>query len=381
MTIQKSTEAAGSAPTASASRLFHPLCGADPLTLARLILRHGVGPRSAVPLSIALAVSLLKAPASLAEHAVVAARRRGAGMREAPVFILGHWRSGTTHLYNVMSKAPHWGFVSPFATALPWDFLLTGRLLRPLLTRALPAHRFIDNIPVRPDSPQEDEIGLANMTLLSFYHALYFPKAFAEIFNAGVFFDGVAPAAIESWTRRLRYYYDKLQIGSSGARLLIKNPVYTARIALLRRIWPDAKFIHIHRNPYQVFISMRNFYKSLFAEFALERYDHIDIDAVILDTYMRMMERFARDAVDIPTGHFVELRYEELQNTPEAALARIYDALGLPGFEAAKGAFSRYLGSVEGYQKNSYVYPSEARERVGERLKPFIERWSYAPPA
>jgi hypothetical protein len=279
-----------------------------------------------------------------------------------------------------MSKAPGFGFVSPFATALPWDFLIAGRFLEPLLRRALPAHRFIDDIPVGPRSPQEDEIALANMTPLSFYHALYFPERFAAQFNAGVFFDGVEARQIEDWVRRLRYFYDKLAIGEKGARLLIKNPVYTARIALLRRIWPEAKFIHIHRNPYQVFLSMRNFYARLFAALALQRYEHLDIDAVILDTYVRMMERFAADSAQIPLGNFVELRYEALQEAPLPALKRIYDTLGLPGFEAAKGPFARYLASVEAYQKNRYTDPGDARTFAGERLKPFMERWSYALP-
>lgn len=363
------------------SRLFHPLCGADPATLIGLIRRHGVTRRSALPLSIALAVSLLKTPASLVEHGWTLARRPRGGLPEAPVFILGHWRSGTTHLYNIMSKAPAFGFVSPFATALPWDFLITGRLASPLLRRALPAHRFIDNIPVEPNSPQEDEIALANMTPLSFYHALYFPERFAEVFNAGVFFDGVGAAAIEHWAARLRYFYDKLTLAAFGARLLIKNPVYTARIALLRRIWPDAKFIHIHRNPYHVFLSMRNFYARLFAELSLGGYDHVDVDRVILDTYVRMMERFTLDCAEIPAGHFVELGYEELQKAPLPALARIYGTLGLSGYETAQGAFARYLASVETYRKNSYTDAGAAWAHAGERLKPFLERWSYTAPS
>ena len=48
--------------------------------------------------------------------------------------------------------------------------LTLGRWLEPLLLKTLPSERFIDNVPVMPDSPQEDEIALANMTEPSFYH-------------------------------------------------------------------------------------------------------------------------------------------------------------------------------------------------------------------
>jgi len=362
-------------------KLFHPLCGADTVTLARLIARHGVPIRHAPELLIALAVSMLRAPFSLAEHIVTQAARQRFGVKEAPVFILGHWRSGTTHLYNVMSKADGFGFVSPFATALPWDFLIIGRLFAPLLRKALPEHRFIDNIPVEPDSPQEDEIGLANMTPLSFYHGLYFPRRFAETFNAGVFFDGCTEDEIAHWQRVLRYYFDKLAIGQDGRRLLIKNPVYTARVRLLSEMWPEAKFIHIHRNPYKVFVSMRNFYAQLFGEFALEPYNHVDVDNFILATYRRMMDAYTKESAGLPEGRLVELAFEDFQKAPMAELKRVYGKLDLPGFAAAEPRFADYLDSVREYRKNTYSFPAEAKERVSRHWQPYIERWSYSPPA
>ena len=76
--------------------------------------------------------------------------RRSAPM-PPPLFIVGHWRSGTTHLYNVLSRSPAFGYVPPIATGLPWDMLGLARLLRPLLERALPPERFVDSLPVRPE--------------------------------------------------------------------------------------------------------------------------------------------------------------------------------------------------------------------------------------
>lgn len=368
-------------PEKRSNPLSHPLFGADPATLLKVFARSGIPSAHRLECGLAFAASLAQTPFAAIEHGWTLARRGAKGVKQAPVFILGHWRSGTTHLYNVMSRAPHWGYVSPFATALPWDFLLLARALQPLLAKALPEGRYIDNVPVNPDSPQEDEIGLANMTPLSFYHALYFPRRFKEIFNAGVFFDGCSPDEIESWTRTLRYYYDKLSIGANGARLLIKNPVYTARADLLRRMWPDAKFIHIHRNPFEVFVSMRNFYEKLFAQFALEPWDHVDIDAVIVDTYLRMMKDLTRDAETMAPGQFVELSYDDLQAAPMEALQRIYSTLDLPGFAQNEARFSAYLQSVTGYRKNNFRFPDHDKERVARALAPFIERWSYAPPA
>lgn len=361
--------------------LFHPLCGADIFTLRRVLQRNGMPSERLGAALIALVVSTLRAPCALTEHLMVQAKRARHEPIEPPIFIIGHWRSGTTHLYNVMSKSPRFAYVSPFATALPWDFMLIGRLFAPLLKMALPENRFIDNIPVRADSPQEDEIGLANMSPISFYHALYFPQRFSDTFNAGIFFDGCSADEIAAWQRTLRYYYLKLCMTQPGKRLLIKNPVYTARIALLQQMWPEAKFIHIHRNPYNVFVSMQHFYQRLFAEFALDAFSHVDIDTHIIATYRRMMAHYAHDIANLRPHQFVELAFADFQRQPLQELERIYATLQLSGFGDDVSIFERYLESVRDYQKNSYAFPIAVRQRIGQELQPFIERWSYAPPA
>lgn len=362
-------------------RLSHPLCGANLTTLARVLAANGGIRSGRLPqAAMALGAALGRLPFSLLERGYVAARRGGLDL-EPPIFILGHWRSGTTHLYNVMTRSPAFAFVSPFSTGLPWDFLLMGRALEPLLSRTLPEDRYIDNIPVEADSPQEDEIALANMTALSFYHALYFPERFEEQFDAGIFFDGVPEAEVDGWVRTVRYFYDKLALRQPGRRLLIKNPVYTARVALLRRIWPDAKFVHIHRNPYKVFVSTRNFYDKLFDQFALQPYDHVAVDEVIFRTYARMMDALARDTADMDRPHYVELRFEDFQRDPMGELKGIYDGLELPGFDAAAPDFSAYLDSVRSYRKNSYRFPEDLKGRIGERWRPYIEQWQYSAPA
>ncbi len=362
-------------------RLSHPLAGANFSTLMTVLSSNGFVRGSKIPHALlASLASVARTPFSLAERAYVAKKRREYGLSKPPVFILGHWRSGTTHLYNVMSRDPGFGYVSPFATALPWDFLLMGKALEPLLARALPSGRYIDNVPVEPTSPQEDEIGLANMTPLSYYHGLYFPKHFERNFKAGVFLDGISPKQREEWKTILRYYYDKLSIAFQGQTLLIKNPVYTARLALLREMWPDAKFIHIHRNPYKVFTSMRNFYSALFREFALQDYGHVDVDRIIFETYTRMMDAITGDSQGLADNQFIEMRFDDFQKAPLDQISALYEQLELDGFEAARPGFEAYLKSITGYKKNTYHFPEDIVEKVQKHWGPYIDRWGYAAP-
>ncbi len=359
----------------------HPLFGADPATLVRALSGNGRLPVKVWPLAAALLASgLARVPLSLLERAWVARRSRHLPEPPPPVFILGHWRSGTTHLFNLLSRDPQFAWPSPFATGLPWDFLLLGRLLRPMLKRALPEDRYIDRVAVTEDAPQEDEIALAAMQNLSYYHGLYFPDRFEWHYRRGVFFEGLEPAILARWQRRLRHYCDKLRIERPGTRLLIKNPVYTGRVALLRTLWPDARFVHIRRNPYVVFQSTRRFYRALLPKLALQPYRPSLADDLVLETYPRMIDALERDVADLPASRYLEISFEDLEARPMEQLERIYRTLDLPGFEAAAPAFASHLGAVSGYAKNAHRFPDDAIELVDAHWGRFVRAWNYEAP-
>ncbi|NJK62769.1 MAG: sulfotransferase [Synechococcaceae cyanobacterium SM2_3_1] len=361
--------------------MFHPLLGCDLWTLVRILKRNGFVPLKQVPyVTLMATASLLRSPFSVFETLLVSRSHTITAQMPDPIFIIGHWRSGTTFLYNLLSQAPHFAYVSPIATGLPWDFLTLATLLRPLLERALPQDRRIDQVTVQPDSPQEDEIGLANMQPLSYYHGLYFPRHFHENFQAGIFLEGCPPDQVEEWKRALIYFCQKLYL-QQRQRLIIKNPVYTARVALLRSIWPQAKFIHIHRNPYIVFQSMKKFYRVLFQELALQPYDLSEIDTVILETYPRMMNQMFEETADLPAHQFIELRFDQFESDPLSQIHHIYTQLELDDFETANSCFTEYLQSQASYRKNCHSFSSESIELVQQYWQPFIERWHYEIPA
>jgi hypothetical protein len=359
--------------------MAHPLSGADIGTLARVFRDGGGADHRLRGLSIWASV-LARLPFATLEWVLMSRRLPRLAEMAPPVFILGHWRSGTTHLYNVMALGG-FGYVPPLAVGLPWDMFGLARALRPMLERQLPERRFIDDLPVTPTSPQEDEIALANMSPLSFYHGLYFPKHFDRLIDRGLFFDGCSEAEIAGWQSRFGYFLRKLTL-AQGARLLIKNPVYTARPAMLRGMFPGAKFIHIHRNPYDVFLSMRNFHARLLDVMALQEVpEGLDIDATILRVYARMMERFEADTAGWRAPDFVELPYDLLDREPMAALERIYRGLELEGFEDAAPRFRAYLDEVKGFRRNAFRGDAEAIAMVSGALGRWVGKWGYRAPA
>lgn len=353
--------------------------GSNLKTLRSLIARNGTG-QYPLHLAIIMTAAVLRWPFSTYERWQVTQLPSPQPNPAPPVFIVGHWRSGTTFLYNLLSRSSQFAYVTPIATGLPWDFLTIGKLLKPILERALPKGRFIDRVPVNPDSPQEDEIALASMQPISFYHGLYFPEHFVENFNAGIFFEGCSEPEIEGWRWAMMHFCQKLQLQNPGQQLLIKNPVYTARIQQLRSLWPNAKFIHIYRNPYLVFQSTLNFYNKLFHELSLQRFDQVPIEEIVLSSYPKMMNALFRDTAQLPQQDFVEIQFEMFETNPLPQLQKVYAQLELDGWETAEPAFQRYLKAQKNYRKNHYAFEQRTLERVQTRWQPFIERWNYPPP-
>jgi hypothetical protein len=358
--------------------MAHPLSGADIGTLARVLRDGGGADRKLRALGIWGSV-LARLPFTTLECILVGKHLPNLAELPPPVFILGHWRSGTTHLYNAMSLG-EFGYVPPLAVGLPWDMFGLARILRPLLESQLPERRYIDNVVVTPSSPQEDEIALANMSPLSFYHGLYFPREFDRLIDRGLFFDGCSEVETAAWQSRFTYLMRKLAL-QQGKQLLIKNPVYTARPAMLKAIFPQAKFIHIHRNPFDVFLSMRNFYVKLLDVMTLQDVpEDLDIDATILRVYARMMNCFEAQTDGWDAPDFVELPYELLDRDPMAALERIYSGLELKGFDAAAPRFQTYLDQVTHFRKNEFRGDARAVELVRGSLGHWIDKWGYQAP-
>lgn len=356
--------------------LFHPLCGSNLSTLTQLLTRNGpISPQYLPHAAFAMGFTLLRWPITTAERLISAMGQQPS--IESPVFIVGYWRSGTTHLHNLMSQDPAFGYISPLATGLPWDILGIVRAFEPLLEKALPEDRYVDNVAVTPNSPQEDSIALASMLPLSYYHSLYFPKRFEYHFRRGVYFEGCSPQEIELWKQRHVQFLNKVSVHQKGKRILMKNPVYVGHVAKLREIWPQAKFVHIYRNPYTVFQSTRHFFTKLLPELTLQTYDQLPIDRLILESYPRLMGALDVDRQQLPSDSFVEIRFEDLERDPLGQLKAIYNALKLPNFEQAQPQFESYLQQLGVYQKNSYPPNAEDRATVDRCWKPYLQKWNY----
>ena len=296
---------------------------------------------------------------------------------EPPVFIIGHWRSGTTHLHNLMSQDPSFGTLAMFQALAPDCSLSTRRWLPEFFERTFPTKRPMDNLDWPMDAPQEEEIPLTKVTPYSWYLQFLFPQQAERMFEMGVLFEGT-PARIRREVQRK--YLRLLKVASmhaGGRRLLLKNPVNTARIPFLLDLFPDAKFVVIHRSPYEVFPSTINLHRKILNLTSLQDYDEDLIEANVLTIYERVMRRYLEERTLVPEGNLVEVSYDDLDNHPLDTVRSIYERLGISGYAQAEPKVRSYSESQSEYRKNGFGLAAREAALVEDRWGFAFDEWGY----
>jgi hypothetical protein len=317
-----------------------------------------------------IATSVVSSPLRMLERIRYGRRIRAVSL-PAPIFVIGHWRSGTTHLHNLISQDPALGCVSMYQAMVPNCSLVTERWLKPLLAAIVPPKRPMDNMVWPVDAPQEEEIPLAKLTPYSFYMRSLFPMESADLFRRYVLLDGSPTGVAQEIATKYRHILQVAALRAGGRRLVLKNPINTARIRLLLELFPDAKFVHAVRSPYEVFASTVHLHRRILPLTTLQRVPRTPSTPIILSIYEDMMRRFLDDREAIPPGNLVEVRFEDLERDPVGELRRVYDTLGLPGFAHAEPAIRAYVDSQRTYEKNRLELSAQDRREV-------TARWAFA---
>jgi hypothetical protein len=364
-------------PTARRDWQPHMWEGCNFSAWLRLLVRNrfGVGWRYWYVAAIVTPVSVMHSLLRLWQQLRYGRRVAGTPIREAPIFIIGHWRTGTTLLHEFLILDERHSYPTTYECMEPNHFLVTEGLFTRWFRFLIPSHRPMDNMAAGFGRPQEDEFALCMLGQPSPYLTIAFPNRPPQ-FPEYLDLEGVPPRALARWKATFLRFIRQVTF-KNPKRLVLKSPPHTCRIKVLLEMFPEARFVHIVRDPYVVFPSTVNLWKSLYKKHGLQKPTFAGLEEQVLTTFNRLYARLEEGRRLVPPGQFHELRYEELIRDPVGQMRLLYERLALGGFEEYRPRLERYLESIAGYETNRYELTPEQRAAVTGRWGDVIRRYGY----
>lgn len=260
----------------------------------------------------------------------------------APVFIVANPRSGTTYLHRLMAMDEE-----RFATMRLWQTMFPSvsahRGLRAIWNVdqkvGAPLTRIVKRVErmvfggwegvhdMGFERTEEDEsfffmMGVTASLMLT--HIM--PQEFERL---GIFDDMPADwraTVMDNYDTFVRSY---LYAGDDRRTYLCKNVFSSGRVRSLYEQYPDARFVHIVRHPYEAIPSFCSMFSMPWRLLRPE----IAPDSETTRTWARIATSFYRHLhelqAELPPEQFISIRYDELMRRPVETVESVYQRFGL----------------------------------------------------
>ena len=281
-----------------------------------------------------------------------------------PVFVLGHWRSGTSYLQTLLNLDPQFTTSTIYRSLFSDVFLLTQGWLKPLLNsycRLIGLKYAIQRTTVDLDIPAEADLGLCCLgSPYSYTWGHIFPSRFSQWIDRQVL--SVTEQSRTGWLEAYDYYIRKLSYGSQGRGVVVKSPGDTARLSILAQRYPEAKFVVIHRKPEDVFHSNRYLWGIILKKHGLQSLDTKQVDSLIIENYRAVMSHYDNQREAVSAKRLVEVRHDDLCDDPLGELGKIYAQLGLGSLPIDE--IRHFIQHQTEYKVQNYTTSTKIQDRL-----------------
>lgn len=338
--------------------------------------RFDVAPSRIPMATINSGLSVINSGLALMQKLTYGRRIANCKIAEDPIFILGHWRTGTTWLHELMVLDDRHAYPTTYQCIAPAHFLFSAPLTRWWLWMLLPRKRPMDNVRISLDTPQEDELALCALGARSPYATWAFPnhppqdQEYLDLRN-------VPPDELERWKHTFQTFLATLQIKNPGKRIVLKSPTHTFRVPVLLDMFPNARFVYLVRDPFVVFPSMIKTWKRMHSYHGAQVPKHEGLEQYVLDTFEHLDRVFEEDRQLIDPTRLCVMRYEDLVADPITETERIYTKLDLGEFERVRPKLQEYVAGLSDYTPNRHDLPDELQDRIEKQWSGYIDRYGY----
>ena len=299
-----------------------------------------------------------------------------------PVFIIGHWRSGTTLMHELIAlDQQRFAFPSNFEAFVPEHFLLTRHLIYPLINILMPNKRPMDAMTMNAASPQEDDFALCSYGAPTPYRRIAFPnnrnQDNLQLNPSGI--AGVASEDAQTVREALTHFYKSLTLRYPGKQLVLKSPPHTGRIAQLAQWFPGAKFVHVSRHPHKLVSSTMRLWQTLdqIQGFQLAKYDDQWLKNYVFQCQSLMYDSYFSHRDSLAPNQLAEIRFEDLVQSPSETLAGVYNQLELGDFEPARPEVEKYFDERKNHRTNSVDLDAQLIAEIDAHWQPYADAFGY----
>ncbi len=356
---------------------FSSLATSPPSLLIKWCVGYGISPKYYFRFFISLCVSLVAEPFRIIENLAYNRKLKAVTLPASPIFILGHWRSGTTLLHNVLCRDDQFAYITTYQSVFPNQFF-TGRWLFKNIMRALiPAERPVDHVQLSADFPQEEGFALCNINSYSFNLFWYFPKLWLKFYKKFVECNSSTAQEIRKFNQKYKKLIAQSLLDQGRQQFISKNPANTGRIKQLLEMFPDAKFIYIYRNPLMVFQSTLNYFDAVMESLQMQKFNKSVLTEMIFDLYERLIKDYEDQKKLIPAGHLIEIRYEDFTAKPLDTLEKIYNDLRLDQFDKVLPFFASYMNSQKEFKDTRHMLDASPEQKIKSRWQFAFDMYGY----
>jgi Sulfotransferase family len=290
---------------------------------------------------------------------------------QEPIFILGMPRCGTTFLHNLLTHDPANLVLRCWQTIYPYP--AQGRGANPDRRRDLVARQFANFLrfvpelpslhPLQADAAQECvEITGQVMRSLRFDTTHYVPSYQQWLDDAG---------HREAY-RFHRRFLQHLQHQSGPGRWVLKSPDHIFALDEVRRVYPDARFVFVHRDPMEVLPSVARLTEILRLPFT-RHVDRMQIGRQVSDRWIEGSSLLieASESLRASPERIFHVKYRNLVADPLGTVTTIYRHFGLPLSPHAQAGIKRSVAARPngGYGQNSYRFEDYGFNSEAERRR------------
>ena len=195
-----------------------PLMGSSLINYLNIVFSNNVSSKFYLNVILTFLIVLVITPFQIIDKIIFLVKKNK--KKDDPIFIIGHWRSGTTFLHNLLCKDSRFGYFNTY-NSLFINNIYSSMLFKTLMKIIMPKNRPSDGMKLDVDLPQEDEFALSNYSILSHYLFFFFPNNFRKFYKQNIRF---VNNNSNQWLNDYSEVIEKIYTYTNKRKIIIKNP-------------------------------------------------------------------------------------------------------------------------------------------------------------